>query len=124
VVKADGYGHGAVAVARALTAARAGAGFGVSLVEEGVALRDAGVMAPVLVMGPSQHGGEDDMGMAGGGAGGGRAPGHGGACGGRGGVRWMGTSRSIRGWAGSGSPRPRRQGSRRRPGARGSRSSD
>jgi alanine racemase len=65
VVKADGYGHGAVAVARALTAARAVAGFGVSLVEEAVALRDAGVMAPVLVMGPSQHGGEDDMVMAG-----------------------------------------------------------
>lgn len=65
VVKADGYGHGAVAVASALTAARAVAGFGVSLVEEGVALRDAGVMAPVLVMGPSQHGGEDDMVMAG-----------------------------------------------------------
>ncbi len=65
VVKADGYGHGAVAVAHALAAARAAAGFGVSLVEEGVALRDAGVTAPVLVMGPSQHGGEDDMVMAG-----------------------------------------------------------
>src|SRR5215475_11162293 len=65
VVKADGYGHGAVAVARALGAARAAAGFGVSLVEEGVVLRDAGVSAPVLVMGPSQHGGEDDMVMAG-----------------------------------------------------------
>src|SRR5262245_16465330 len=65
VVKADGYGHGAIAVARALTAAGAAAGFGVSLVEEGVALRDAGVAAPVLVMGPSQHGGEDDMVMAG-----------------------------------------------------------
>jgi alanine racemase len=65
VVKADGYGHGAVAVARALAAARAVAGFGVSLVEEGVTLRDAGVIAPVLVMGPSQHGGEDDMVMAG-----------------------------------------------------------
>src|ERR1041384_6229712 len=65
VVKADGYGHGAVAVARALTAARAVSGFAVSLVEEGVLLRDAGVAAPVLVMGPSQHGGEDDMVMAG-----------------------------------------------------------
>jgi alanine racemase len=65
VVKADGYGHGAVAVARALAAARAVAGFAVSLVEEGVLLRDAGVAAPVLVMGPSQHGGEDDMVMAG-----------------------------------------------------------
>ncbi|HWU90409.1 MAG TPA: alanine racemase, partial [Kofleriaceae bacterium] len=61
VVKADGYGHGAVAVAQALERARAAAGFAVSLVEEGMALRDAGVTAPVLVMGPSQHGGEDDM---------------------------------------------------------------
>ena len=43
VVKADAYGHGAVAVARALTEAKAAAGFCVSLVEEGVALREAGV---------------------------------------------------------------------------------
>ncbi len=64
VVKADGYGHGAIAVARALWRARAAAGFAVSLVEEGVALREAGVTAPVLVMGPSQHGGEDEMIMA------------------------------------------------------------
>ena len=61
VVKADGYGHGAVAVARALTQAKAAAGFCVSLVEEGVVLRDAGVRLPILVMGPSQVGGEDDM---------------------------------------------------------------
>jgi alanine racemase len=61
VVKADAYGHGAVAVAQALTRAQAVAGFAVSLVEEGVALREGGVTAPVLVMGPSQHGGEDDM---------------------------------------------------------------
>ncbi|MBA2542019.1 MAG: alanine racemase [Deltaproteobacteria bacterium] len=61
VVKADAYGHGAVAVAQALTRAKAAAGFAVSLVEEGVALRDAGVTAPVLVMGPSQHGGEDEI---------------------------------------------------------------
>lgn len=65
VVKADGYGHGAVAVARALTRAKAASGFAVSLVEEGVALREAGITAPVLVMGPSQHGGEDEMVMAG-----------------------------------------------------------
>lgn len=65
VVKADGYGHGAIEVAQALTRARAAAGFAVSLVEEGVALRDAGVTAPVLVMGPSQHGGEDAMVRAG-----------------------------------------------------------
>lgn len=65
VVKADGYGHGAVAVAQALTRAKAAAGFAVSLVEEGVTLREAGITAPVLVMGPSQHGGEDEMVMAG-----------------------------------------------------------
>ena len=48
-VKADGYGHGAVPVARA--ALEAGATWlGVVLVEEGVALRQAGVRAPVLVM--------------------------------------------------------------------------
>ncbi|MBL9014451.1 MAG: alanine racemase, partial [Myxococcales bacterium] len=65
VVKADGYGHGAVAVAQALTRAKAASGFAVSLVEEGVTLREAGITAPVLVMGPSQHGGEDEMVMAG-----------------------------------------------------------
>jgi alanine racemase len=61
VVKADAYGHGAVAVATALAGAKAAAGFCVSLVEEGVALREAGVALPILVMGPSQVGGEDDM---------------------------------------------------------------
>lgn len=49
VVKADGYGHGAVPVARA--ALDAGAwGLGVALVEEGAALRAAGIDAPVLVL--------------------------------------------------------------------------
>jgi alanine racemase len=57
VVKADAYGHGAPAVARSLEAAGAVAGFAVSLVEEGVQLRDAGVRGPVLVMGPAQAGG-------------------------------------------------------------------
>jgi alanine racemase len=48
-VKAEGYGHGAVEVARA--ALEAGATWlGVVLVEEGVALRAAGITAPVLVM--------------------------------------------------------------------------
>ena len=61
VVKADAYGHGAVAVAQVLERAKASSGFAVSLVEEGVALRDAGITSPILVMGPSQHGGEDDM---------------------------------------------------------------
>jgi alanine racemase len=49
VVKADGYGHGAVPVAQA--ALDAGATWlGVALVEEGAALRDAGLDAPVLVL--------------------------------------------------------------------------
>jgi alanine racemase len=48
-VKADGYGHGMVPVARAALDAGA-AWLGVVLVEEGVALRAAGIDAPVLVM--------------------------------------------------------------------------
>ncbi len=50
VVKADAYGHGALAVARELELG--GCAFlGVTLVEEGVALRDGGVRAPILVLG-------------------------------------------------------------------------
>lgn len=49
VVKADAYGHGAVAVARA--AIEGGATFlGVAVVEEGVELRESGITAPVLVL--------------------------------------------------------------------------
>jgi alanine racemase len=49
VVKANGYGHRAIPVARA--ALEGGATWlGVALVEEGLALRDAGVEAPVLVL--------------------------------------------------------------------------
>jgi alanine racemase len=48
-VKADAYGHGAAVVAK--TVLDAGATWlGVVLVEEGVALRNAGIDAPVLVM--------------------------------------------------------------------------
>jgi len=49
VVKADGYGHGAVPVARAALAGGA-AWLAVALVEEGVELRQAGIDAPVLVL--------------------------------------------------------------------------
>jgi alanine racemase len=49
VVKADGYGHGAVPVGRAALAAGASS-LGVALVEEGVELRDAGVDAMILVL--------------------------------------------------------------------------
>lgn len=52
VVKANAYGHGAVLVARVLENAGA-AMLGVALVEEGIELRNAGVKAPILVMGGS-----------------------------------------------------------------------
>lgn len=55
VVKANGYGHGSVEVAKA--ALEAGAQWlAVALAEEGVVLREAGITAPVLVLseqGPS-----------------------------------------------------------------------
>ena len=50
VVKADGYGHGAVEVGR--VALRSGAdSLGVALPEEGQLLREAGIEAPILVLG-------------------------------------------------------------------------
>ena len=48
-MKADGYGHGAVAVSRAALEAGADC-LAVALVEEGVQLREAGIDAPVLVL--------------------------------------------------------------------------
>ncbi|MFM8259210.1 MAG: alanine racemase [Vulcanococcus sp.] len=50
VVKADGYGHGAVPVARAAAAGGASR-FGVATLQEGVELRQAGIQHPVLVLG-------------------------------------------------------------------------
>jgi len=53
VVKADAYGHGAVAVSRALE--RAGVEWlGVALLEEGAELRRAGVEVPILVLGTAR----------------------------------------------------------------------
>ncbi|THB79046.1 MAG: alanine racemase, partial [Desulfobacteraceae bacterium] len=50
VVKADGYGHGAVEVARA--ALESGAQWlGVARLHEAVELRHAGIMAPILIFG-------------------------------------------------------------------------
>lgn len=49
VVKADGYGHGAIAVGQA--ALEAGATWlAVALIEEGAVLRKAGIRAPILVL--------------------------------------------------------------------------
>jgi len=50
VVKADGYGHGAVPVARRLVEEGAGI-LAVAVVEEGAELRRGGVGVPILVMG-------------------------------------------------------------------------
>ena len=49
VVKADAYGHGAVPVARALEPLCSA--LAVSLVEEGMELRAAGIRAPIVVLG-------------------------------------------------------------------------
>src|SRR4051794_2796339 len=50
VVKADGYGHGAVPVARAALAGGAG-WLAVVAATEARALREAGIEVPILVMG-------------------------------------------------------------------------
>lgn len=49
VVKADGYGHGAVATARAALAGGADR-LGVATVAEGVALRESGITAPIMLL--------------------------------------------------------------------------
>jgi alanine racemase len=56
VVKANGYGHGAIEVAQA--ALKNGADcLGVARMEEGIQLRDAGITSPILIMGytPPEH---------------------------------------------------------------------
>ena len=58
-IKADGYGHGAVEVARALTAAD---GFAVVTLEEALELRESGIEQPVLVLqGPQSRDALDEM---------------------------------------------------------------
>jgi len=47
IVKADGYGHGLIRVARALTGADA---FGVASIEEAVRLREAGIAQPIVLL--------------------------------------------------------------------------
>jgi alanine racemase len=59
VLKADGYGHGAPAVARTLERAKID-GFCVALVEEGIELREAGIVAPILVMGGHYQGAHEE----------------------------------------------------------------
>lgn len=59
VVKAEGYGHGAIQVA--LSALEAGATWlAVAIVEEGIALRQAGLECPILVLSEFPRGSERD----------------------------------------------------------------
>jgi alanine racemase len=60
VLKADAYGHGAPAVARTLERAKVD-GFCVALLEEGVELREAGIKAPILVMGGHYGNAHDEL---------------------------------------------------------------
>lgn len=54
VVKADAYGHGALAVAR--TALEEGADYlAVAVASEAVRLREAGITAPMMLLGPTQY---------------------------------------------------------------------
>jgi len=59
VVKANGYGHGAVEVSR-VALANGAQWLGVARMSEGVALREAGLDAPVLILSyvPPEHAGE------------------------------------------------------------------
>ncbi|MCK9910270.1 alanine racemase, partial [Microbacteriaceae bacterium K1510] len=50
VVKADGYGHGAVSIAREALGAGADS-LAVALLDEAIVLRKAGITAPILVLG-------------------------------------------------------------------------
>lgn len=59
VVKADAYGHGAVAVARALEPLCNA--LAVSLVEEGLELRAAGIRAPIVVLGAYYNRHQDEV---------------------------------------------------------------
>lgn len=51
VIKTDGYGHGAIPIARVLEADQAVWGYGVATVEEAHALREKGIKKPLLILG-------------------------------------------------------------------------
>ncbi len=58
VIKADGYGHGAVEIAEAIDALPYVFGYAVATVEEGLILRNHGIEKPILILGyvfPEQY---------------------------------------------------------------------
>lgn len=58
VIKADGYGHGAVPIGRMMEQMEFVWGYAVATVEEGYALRKAGLTKPILLLGPFYDGQE------------------------------------------------------------------
>ena len=52
VIKADGYGHGAVPIARLMEPKSYIWGFAAATAEEALSLREAGIRKPVLILGP------------------------------------------------------------------------
>ncbi|MFI3170865.1 MAG: alanine racemase [Eubacteriales bacterium] len=58
IVKADGYGHGAIPVAKTFESIDYIWGFGVATLDEGIILRNAGITKPILILGcvfPEQY---------------------------------------------------------------------
>ncbi|WOO36329.1 alanine racemase [Anaerocolumna sp. AGMB13020] len=55
ILKADGYGHGAVPIAKALSEMAVDS-FGIAILEEGIELRKAGIEKPLLVLGYTPKG--------------------------------------------------------------------
>ncbi len=51
IIKADGYGHGSIPIAKFLSREKLVYGFGVSTVREAVVLRKAGIEEPILILG-------------------------------------------------------------------------
>ena len=59
VIKADGYGHGAVALAKALD--NKVDAYGIAIIEEGIELRNAGFDKPILILGFTPYQLYDDV---------------------------------------------------------------
>jgi len=51
IIKADGYGHGAVPIAKTLEVDSKVDAFGVAIIEEAIELREAGIKKPILILG-------------------------------------------------------------------------
>ena len=61
IIKADGYGHGALEIARALKSESGLEGFGVATLEEAVDLRKGGITNPILLLGTALESEQDEI---------------------------------------------------------------